>query len=217
MDKSTVKRLVFIFVLISMVGLFIVLTSTGMRELIENSSALKDKIYSFGTFGPIMIIGLMAIAIVMSPIPSAPIALAAGALYGHTWGTLYVLVGSTLGATIAFLIARLLGYDFLKRWFKGKMAVSWAGSQNTLMAIIFFSRLMPFMSFDIISYAAGLTSLTFWRFFIATIAGIAPASFVLAHFGGELSSTDNQRIAYAVLGIGLLAVVPLLKKRWRQR
>ena len=67
------------------------------------------------------------------------------------------------------------------------------------MATVFATRLMPFLSFDVISYAAGLTPLATWRFAVATVAGIVPASFLLAHFGGELASTDGRGIALTAL------------------
>ncbi|MCD6706936.1 MAG: VTT domain-containing protein [Thiobacillus sp.] len=52
-----------------------------------------------------------------NPIPSAPIALAAGAVLGHAWGTLYVVLGAQLGAMAAFGIARFVGYELLRKWF----------------------------------------------------------------------------------------------------
>ena len=211
------KRIIFIAILILIAVLFYILNSTGYQDVLENGNLLKSKIEALGNLGPLIIIVSMTIAIIMSPLPSAPIALASGAIYGHTWGTLYVLFGSSLGAIIAFSIARLLGYDILQRWFGGKLAVNWVGSQNTLMGIVLFSRLLPFVSFDIVSYIAGLTALNFWRFAIATIVGIAPASFLLAHFGDELSSVDSQRIALAILALGLITLVPLFLRYIRNR
>jgi len=154
----------------------------------------------------------MILAIVMSPLPSAPIALASGALYGHFAGTIYVVIGAELGAMIAFLIARLLGVDLLQKWFKINPDKSLLGSQNALMGIMFVSRLLPFISFDVMSYAAGLTALTFWRFALATFAGIIPASFLLAHFGSEIASEDLEQIAVTVLLLGMITVVPFLGK-----
>ena len=116
--------------------------------------------------GPLAVIGLMTIAIVFSPLPSAPIALVAGAAYGHGWGTLYILLGAELGALIAFTLARLLGHSVLQHWLGDKMQRGWVGSQNKIMALVFVSRLMPFLSFDLVSYAAGLTSLQPSRFVI---------------------------------------------------
>ena len=90
-------------------------------------------------------------------------------------------------------------------------------SQGTLMAIVFVSRLLPFISFDVVSYAAGLTSLTLWRFAAATLAGILPASFLLAHFGGEMATGEVDRILYAVLALGILTAVPLVVSLLRRR
>jgi len=79
-------------------------------------------------------------------------------------------------------------------------------SQHALMGVVFISRLLPFISFDMVSYAAGVTPLRFWRFAVATLAGIIPASFLLAHFGTELASGESQRIGITLL---LLATVSL--------
>jgi uncharacterized membrane protein YdjX (TVP38/TMEM64 family) len=69
---------------------------------------------------------------------------------------------------------------------------------------------MPFVSFDMISYAAGLSRLHAWRFALATLAGIVPASFLLAHVGGQAASGDIGRASWAVLGLGLITGLPLL-------
>lgn len=193
-------------------GGYMGLSASGMLETVANGDALRRLVVALGWFGPFAIIGLMTLAIVMSPIPSAPIALAAGAAYGHTWGTLYVLIGAEAGALIAFLLARLLGYEFVRKRFGTRISLTGVGSQNALMGIVFATRLMPFLSFDLVSYAAGLTPLATWRFAVATLAGILPASFVLAHVGGEMVSAEVDRVAVAILALGLLTGLPLLVK-----
>jgi uncharacterized membrane protein YdjX (TVP38/TMEM64 family) len=163
-----------------------------------------------GIWGPVLIITLMTFAVVASPIPSAPIALAAGAAYGHLWGAVQVVIGAELGALIAFGLARVLGHDALRRAFGDRVDAGLLGSQTALTATVFASRLMPFVSFDMISYAAGLSRLHAWRFALATLAGIIPASFLLAHFGGEAVNGDLGRTTWAVLGLGLVTGLPLL-------
>ena len=163
-----------------------------------------------GIWGPVVIVTLMAVAVVASPILSAPIALAAGAAYGHLWGTVQVVIGAELGALIAFSLARILGHDALRRVFGDRVDAGLLGSQTALTATVFASRLMPFVSFDMISYAAGLSQLHAWRFALATLAGIVPASFLLAHLGGEAASGDLGRATWAVLGLGLVTGLPLL-------
>lgn len=171
---------------------------------------IKALVERAGLWGPILIIGLMIFAVVASPVPSAPIALAAGAAYGHLWGSVLVVLGAELGALIAFGLARWLGRDALRRWFGDTVDKGLLGSQNALTATVFASRLMPFVSFDMISYAAGLSALRAWRFALATLAGIVPASFVLAHLGGEAVSGDLGRATWEVLGLGLVTGIPLL-------
>ena len=187
-----------------------------LTRLLDGES-LRAMIEALGPWGPFLVAGLIAAAIVMSPIPSAPIALAAGAAYGHFWGTVYVVIGAELGAVIAFGLARFLGYDLVRTWFGTRLDVGLLGSQNALMATVFLSRLLPFISFDIVSYAAGLTSLTTWRFALATLAGIVPASFLLAHFGGEIASADLRRVTIAVLALGAITAIPFAIRALKQR
>ncbi|MGE0333932.1 MAG: TVP38/TMEM64 family protein [Gammaproteobacteria bacterium] len=185
---------------------------TGALALITDGPTLERFVVELGILGPLAIVGLLATAIVLNPIPSAPIALAAGAAYGHVWGTVYVAVGAEAGALIAFAIARLVGYEVLRKWLGAHLSLGVLGSQNALMAAVFVSRLLPFVSFDLVSYAAGLTPLTAWRFAVATLAGIIPVSFALAHFGGEMASADARRITLAVLAFGLLTLLPIAGK-----
>lgn len=78
------------------------------------------------------------------------------------------------------------------------------------------SRLLPFVSFDAVSYATGLSSLNFWRFALATLAGIVPASFLLAHFGSVAAEGDAGPATWiAAIGLGALTAAPLIWAAWR--
>ena len=193
------------------------LRDSELIATVLDAGALKLQVARLGPWGPVAVIGLMAFAILVSPIPSAPIALAAGALYGHAWGTLYVLLGAEIGAIAAFGIARLVGYEVLRRWLGERLSLGWLGSQNALMGLVFVSRLLPFVSFDVISYAAGLTVLSLWRFALATLAGILPASFLLAHFGAGMVAGEAEQAMIAALGLGVLVALPLAARFMRER
>jgi len=184
----------------------------GLPSQWPDGVTLREWFEGLGAWGPAAVIATMVVAILVSPLPSAPIALASGAIYGHFWGALYVLAGSEIGAIAALAIARFLGHDILHRWFGDQLDRGLAGSQNFLMGVVFVSRLLPFISFDIVSYAAGLTSLSFWRFALATLAGIIPASFLLAHFGSELVADETDRILLAVVLLGALTALPFIVK-----
>ena len=182
---------------------------TDVQRLLDRET-LEALVARAGIWGPLVVVGLMTLAVVASPIPSAPIAMVAGAAYGHFWGTIQVVMGAELGAIIAFFLARALGHDVLRHFFGEQVDRGLLGSQNALTWTVFASRLMPFVSFDLISYAAGLSCLHAWRFALATLAGIVPASFLLAHLGGEAAKGDMGSATWAVLGIGLVTGLPLL-------
>jgi len=201
-----------ILTVLGLVAVYWVLRETGVLGAIVDGEGLRAQVERLGAWGPLAIVVLMMLAILVSPIPSAPIAMAAGAAYGHGWGTLYVLTGAEAGALAAFGLARVLGRAALQRWFGERLSVGLAGSQDALMGIVFVSRLLPFISFDLVSYAAGLTVLSVWRFALATLAGIVPASFFLAHLGLEMTSGETARFLYSALALGLITAVPIAMK-----
>lgn len=218
---TRIRILVAAAIVLAMVVAYWQIDESGAMATLLDGRALRQFIIGLGVAGPLAVIGLMTLAILVSPIPSAPIALAAGAAYGHTWGTAYIVLGAELGALGAFGLARLLGRDAVQRWLGNRLPESRLGSQGALMVVVFASRLLPFISFDVVSYAAGLTALSLWRFALATLAGILPASFLLAHFGGEMATGELDKILLAVLALGLLTGVPLavhvLRDRARRR
>lgn len=184
--------------------------AAGWWSLDIDRATVEALVESAGPCGPLAVIILMTVAVVASPVLSAPIALASGAAYGHYAGTAYVAIGSEIGALAAFLIARGLRRGPVERLLGGKAEYGLLGSQNALTLTVFVSRLLPFASFDAVSYAAGLSRLHFWRFALATMAGILPASFVLAHFGSAAMEGAFGGTEWIALGLGLMTGLPLL-------
>ncbi len=191
------------------------LADTDLAAMLNDPESLRLWVARIGWLGPAALMGVLALAIVVSPLPSAPIALAAGAAYGHFLGTVYVVGGAAAGALTAFMIARVLGGDRLRRVFGERLSMGLLGSQTRLMALVFGLRLLPFVSFDIVSYAAGLTPIATWRFALATLAGVTPVSFLLTHFGDTLVGGELEAIGFAVLALGLLTGGSILIARTR--
>lgn len=190
--------------------LYFYLYQSGIINTLFQIETLQSRLNSIGIWGPLFIIVLMAGAIVMSPLPSAPVALAAGLVYGHGWGTLYILIGAEAGALIAFTLSRLLGYDAMQKRFGDKISNKYFNSGKHLMLIVFVTRLIPFISFDIISYAAGLTRISYIQFALATFVGILPASFLLAHLGGKMSGNTAEQMFITILFLGAITLIPAL-------
>lgn len=214
--SNTQRILIILMIVLGMILLYRFVSGLGIVGLLADIDRLMESISSSGRVGPLMIIALMMLAIVFNPLPSAPIALASGALYGHAWGTVYVIAGALLGAVTAFSITRHTGYYYVQRLAsRSGLPGGRYATQDALMMYVFISRLIPFISFDLVSYAAGLTTLTFWRFVVATFFGLIPASFLLAHFGGEMADMNLSRLTMWVLVAGLVTAPVLIYKIFR--
>jgi uncharacterized membrane protein YdjX (TVP38/TMEM64 family) len=198
-----------VWIIAILVAVIALLWTTGLLPQIDKGM-IKHWTEQAGPWGPALIVFLMMASIVASPIPSAPVAMVSGAAYGYFMGAIYVAIGSELGALTAFMIARYLGRDYVERWLGDKATKGLLGSQNLLMFTVFGSRLLPFISFDAISYAAGLSRLRLWRFLVATLAGILPASFILAYFGAEAMSGEFGQAGWIILGLGVMTTLPLI-------
>ncbi len=194
---------------------FVMVENFGVSDLMVDIQAMMMQMRNLGSAGPLLVITLMVIAVVINPLPSAPIALASGAVYGHFWGTAYIIIGATSGSLIAFLIARYAGFNVVRKIIPQGWTPAKSGSQNMLTWMIFISRLIPFLSFDLISYGAGLTPITLWRFFLATLFGLIPASFLLAHFGSKLAQADLQQMTLLILIAGLVTLPPVIYKMYQ--
>ncbi|MEM9762971.1 MAG: VTT domain-containing protein [Pseudomonadota bacterium] len=182
-------------------------TAESVTVIVDDPEAA---IAAAGALGPIAVVGLIALATVVAPIPGGPIAVAAGALYGASTGGALTLAGAALGAIGAFAIARALGRDAVRG--SSLAAVAWIAkprSQGRLMALVFLSRLVPFISFDAVSYAAGLSALAPWRFALATLAGITPMSFLLAAVGAGLVD-EPAAVGRVMVPLVILTAVPFL-------
>jgi uncharacterized membrane protein YdjX (TVP38/TMEM64 family) len=174
---------------------------------------VRDLVGDLGVFGPLALIGLMVLAIVVSPIPSGPIAVAAGALNGSFWGGSITVAGALLGALMAFGSARFLGADWVGQSQNPILLhISRPRSQFALMLIVFASRLIPFISFDLVSYGAGITCLAFGRFVLATALGVIPICFALAAMGAGMADGGANWIW--IVGLGGAAILTPIIGKW---
>ena len=132
-----------------------------------------------------------------------------------------MVIGAEAGALLAFALARFLGYGVIQRWKRVRPVLDWLDkdrSQGALMLVIFISRLMPFISFDAVSYGAGLTPLAFWRFVIATLAGIIPTAYLITTFGGLLITAESGLVAIALILLSGVTLLPFIAKLlWARR
>jgi uncharacterized membrane protein YdjX (TVP38/TMEM64 family) len=209
---------------VSLLGLLALIAAGVVLALSTNATWLSTEdvlvfLQSAAHWGPVILILIMAAAVVVSPIPSAPIAIAAGGVYGHYWGTVYALIGAELGALIAFEIARRLRRGRVSQWVGSHSLPSAVNSQLGLSAIVFAARLLPAISFDVISYAAGLTKLRRLWFAVSTAVGMVPATFLLSHAGAGLRGSEEgaMDVLVGLAGLGILAILGVIIGVYLQR
>lgn len=170
---------------------------------------IKLRLESAGVFAPLLYMLLMAMAVIISPIPSLPLDIAAGAFFGTFMGAVYSVTGALIGAMTSFMIARFLGREVIERFLGGHVNFCPSCSDRVLTKIVFISRLLPVVSFDIISYGAGLTKMSIKKFSLATFMGMVPLTILYNYSGSVLVFGEGLTFA---LGIAMVALFFLLPK-----
>lgn len=194
--------------------ILIFLTCLLFLEIYFNISAyfsiknIRSILVSSGIFAPFIYILLMSIAIIISPIPSIPLDIVAGLFFGPFLGTLYSLIGATIGAQVSFLISRTLGTQIVEKFIKGHINFCPSCSSKLLSKVVFITRLIPFFSFDIISYGAGLTKMTLRSFTISTFFGMIPLTFIYNYFGSVIIINKWLTLILAIVMVFLFFVLP---------
>jgi uncharacterized membrane protein YdjX (TVP38/TMEM64 family) len=207
------KKYLGLILVATVVLAFLLLRTKLDFSLITNITYLKNTILSFGIFAPIVFIIIMAIAIVISPIPSMPLASSAGMIWGPITATILAVIGAEIGAIISFLIARTLGKKAVEKLIHKNIVFCEDCDEKTVTFIVFIARLFPFFQFDIISYGAGLTNIKLRNFALATFVGMIPMTYVFAKFGTVLMVGNLTSILLTVALISAMFIVPWLLKR----
>jgi len=172
----------------------------------------QDLANRMGSWGPIIYMGLLIISVVASQIPGAPLAIAAGALWGPFTAGLYTLMGGFLGAMIAYFLGKYLGQSFFKMLTGKTITIAPDLATNVLGWFIFASRLVPLLSFDLVSYGAGIAGLSVSVYAAATFVGMIPSTLLLTYLGGTVQSGHQQVIGISVLLV-LLVGLPFALNR----
>lgn len=145
---------------------------------------------------------------------AAILTLAGGAVFGTVMGTLWVNMGATTGALLAFLLARTLFRDWVTARFGDKMKAFDKGLTESGLSYLLFLRLVPFFPFFLVNLACGITALPVRTYIIGTMLGILPGSFVYANAGAslasirDLSGAASPRVLVSLALLGVFALIP---------
>lgn len=185
----------------------------GVQDLLKN---LLDWVENLGFWGPVAFIIIYNLATILF-VPGSLLTLGAGVIFGVFWGSIYVSIGSVIGATFAFLIGRYFARDWVAKKLENYeqfKAIDQAVGQEG-WKIVGLTRLSPIFPFNLLNYAFGLTNVSLKDYFFASWIGMLPGTILYVYVGsligslaqlgmGERSRTPVEWLLY---GIGLIATV----------
>lgn len=165
-----------------------------------------------GPWGPVLFVTAYVVATVLF-LPGSVLTLGAGAAFGVLWGSIYVSVASTLGATCAFLVGRHFARDAIRRRTAGNER--FAALDRAVAAegwkIVGLTRLSPLFPFALLNYAFGLTRVKLSHFVLASWLCMMPGTVLYVYLGSLAQAATGERTRtageWAFYAVGLLATV----------
>ncbi|UCD35457.1 MAG: TVP38/TMEM64 family protein [Nitrospiraceae bacterium] len=188
----------------------------------ESLSDIRSMIMSWGPAAPLLSVLLMVLQAVIAPLPAFLITAANGLVFGVYWGTLISWTGAMGGALVSFMISRLFFETFTSKIRGHRKGIEYIERFSTKYGfrVILTARLLPFISFDVISYAAGLSTIKARTFLLATGIGMIPATIVYTAFGaemGKMKAYSEMLFTSSVLAVLLLILVWTVQGVYRRR
>lgn len=211
-----VGRAVMISVLLAGVGLAI-----AYRDAID-PQVIREFVDSLGAWGAVVFVGLYVIAALFF-LPGSVMTLAAGALFGAVQGTIFALIGATLGAAAAFVVARYVAGDWVRQKVSGRLETVIKGVEDEGWKFVAFTRLVPIFPYNLLNYAFGLTRIKLTHFTLASLFAMVPGAAAyayLGHAGHQLATGTEDAIQTAMIALGALGalgIVSVVLKRYRKR
>ncbi len=180
--------------------------------------AVKNYIRSFGPLAAVVSFLLMMFQSVAAPLPAFLITFANAAVFGWVGGAILSWCSSMAGAALCFGIARLYGRSAVTK-FTGNKALESVDKffEKYGTKSIIIARLLPFMSFDIVSYAGGLTSMSFRSFFIATGIGQLPATLIYSYAGEMLGGGAKTFVTGLLIMFAVVTLTLLIKSMYEDK
>ncbi|PYZ91671.1 hypothetical protein CR194_18760 [Salipaludibacillus keqinensis] len=211
-NKSAIK----LVSLIAAIGTVLFIAwQTGLVNRLQDVTAMQEFINSFGMLGYLIFI-IVFIAVAVFMLPGAVLTIVAGITFGSVVGGILALIGATLGAAAAFLVAKYLARDMIVKKFKGNAIFDKVdkGVEENGISFLILTRLVPVFPYNVQNYAYGLTSLNFVKYTAVSFVTMAPGAFIYAYMAGQIvreGISMNLMMQFAGAGV-VLFLVSLIPK-----
>src|SRR5690554_1011287 len=212
------SKLVLIIGIVVVVGAFIGLDGHKLLTLTNLQSHQETLAQWVDSHLLLAVVGYMAIYVLVTALslPGAVImTLAGGAFFGNLYGLVAVSIASTVGASLAFLVARFLMRDTLRRRYREIVVKMDRGIEKDGAFYLATLRLVPVFPFFLINLAMGLTAMKLRTYALVSWIAMLPGTFVFVNAGtqlGQIQSTADIVSADLLLSFALLGLFPLIAK-----
>lgn len=223
--KKNIARILLAAAVIILVGAYFLVPSfkASINEIVAmfggvDVDSVIEYIRSYGAYAAAISFLLMVFTSVAAPLPAFLITFSNAAIFGWWQGAILSWLSAMAGAWLCFTIARLAGRDAVEK-LTSKLAMESVDvyferyGEHTIL----ICRLLPFVSFDFISYAAGLTSMKILPFLVATGIGQLPATLVYSYVGGMLTGSVKMVVTALLIIFALFTLAFLAKKIYNDR
>jgi uncharacterized membrane protein YdjX (TVP38/TMEM64 family) len=218
------KKIILLLVFVLIIGL-IKFFDLDTYFTFENLKAQKDVLSTYVASNYLLTIVLFILVYIVSVAFLIPIAtvltLTGGVLFGAVSGTIYVNIGATIGAILAFLFARYLMGEKVQSKYEKQLNKFNTELETNKYQYLFSLRFLPIFPFFLVNFLCGVTKLDLKAFVITTSLGIIPGSFVYTYAGSQLSNIDSlgdifsKDILFAFVLLGLLTLLPIVVKKYK--
>ena len=223
--KSIIEKVILLIIIIAciLIYIFVPKVNSTINDIFKmfatgDFQVVKEFVAQYGAHAMAVSFLLMILQSVIAPLPAFLITFANANLFGWWQGAILSWSSAMAGAAVCFYIARILGRDVVEK-LTSKTGLKQIdnffdkyGKHSILIA-----RLLPFISFDIVSYAAGLTSMGFCGFFIATGIGQLPATIVYSYVGGMLTGGARLFVTGLLILFALSVLIILIRQIYLSR
>lgn len=215
--RNWIKLLILLGIIAGIVLIF-QLTPLSISDFTPTN--MKNFILKFGIWAPIMFIIIYALRGAILVLPVGVMSLAGGLAFGKWLGTIYILIGATLGASLSFVIARYFGRQFIESfsWLhKGKIKSFDEGIEKNGFRMMLFVRLIPLFQYDAVNFGSGLSKMKFRDFVLGSFIGMVPGGFINATLGSSLENIISVQF-FAALGFFILLMfIPTIYKAIKKK
>ena len=207
-SRITVVAIALVCIIATIVGIYLL---GGI-----NQQELQLWLQKMGIWAPILYILIYSIATICI-LPSTPLNLSGGAIFGSVWGTVWTSIAAILAAVLSFAFSRSIGRNFVEKKLAGKWQLIDREMHQGGFFYMFAIRLLPLIPYGMVNFAAGLTSIKFRDYFLGTFLGTVPGILPFVMMGAGLTALKQGDVLPLLVALALTGMLVGTATRYRRR